>query len=325
MEVSFWVWVAVIGAILAALALDLLVFHKDAHEVSIREAAITSSIWIATGLIFGLGIWKFGGSEAAGEYYAGYVIEKALSVENIFVFALILGYFAVPVKYQHRVLFYGVLGALILRAIFIAAGAELLARFHWTIYIFGAFLVVTAIKMLRHSDKSMDPGKNPIVRGIRRIIPVTEEYHGQKFFVRINGKRIATPMFVVLITIETSDVVFAVDSIPAIFAVTNDTFIVFTSNAFAILGLRALYFLLAGAMARLSYLKLGLAGVLGFVGVKMLLSEWYKPPILISLAVIVGILVVATVASLRRPVPVHVVTRAEPLGPVRDAEPAESS
>jgi tellurite resistance protein TerC len=303
MDVSIWVWVAVVVAILAALALDLLVFHRDAHEVSMREAAITSSIWVAMGLAFGLGIWKFGGGQAAGEYYAGYVIEKALSVENIFVFALILGYFAVPLKYQHRVLFYGVLGALILRAAFIAAGDELLDRFHWTIYFFGAFLVFTAIKMIRHTEKKMDPGKNPLVRGLRRIMPVSEEYHGQKFFVRHQGKLIATPMFAVLLAIETSDVVFAVDSIPAIFAITDDTFIVFTSNAFAILGLRALYFLLAGAMARLSYLKLGLAAVLGFVGVKMLVSSWIKPPIALSLGVILGILAIATIASLRRTVP----------------------
>jgi tellurite resistance protein TerC len=329
MDVAIWVWVAVVVVILVALAVDLLVFHRDAHEISMREAAITSSIWVAMGLAFGLGVWKFGGGQAAGEYYAGYVIEKALSVENIFVFALILGYFAVPPKYQHRVLFYGVLGALILRAIFIAAGAELLDRFHWTVYIFGAFLVLTAIKMVRHTDKKMDPGKNPLVRGLRRVMPVTEEYHGQKFFIRHKGKLMATPMFAVLLAIETSDVVFAVDSIPAIFAITDDTFIVFTSNAFAILGLRALYFLLAGAMARLSYLKLGLAAVLGFVGVKMLVSEWFKPPILVSLGVIIGILAVATIASLRRKVPMEAVggndVRAEPLSSANDEEPSSAS
>ncbi len=316
MDVSIWAWAGVVIAIVAALLLDLFVFHRDAHEVSIKEAAITSAIWISLGLAFGGLIWRWGGSQLAGEYYAGYVIEKALSVENVFVFALILGYFKVPTKYQHRVLFFGVLGALIFRAIFIAAGKTLLERFHFTIYIFGAFLVFTAIKMLRHKDMNMDPGKNPVVKALRKLMPVTDEYHGQKFFIRRNelvdgekvgvskragkGRRIATPMFAVLLAIETSDVIFAVDSIPAIFAVTNDTFIVFTSNAFAILGLRALYFLLAGAMEKLSYLKLGLAGVLGFVGVKMLISSFYKIPIVISLAVIVGILVVATIASLRR-------------------------
>ena len=316
MDVSLWVWVGVLAAILVALVLDLFVFHRDAHEVSMKEAAVTSAIWVTLGLTFGLVVWAWGGSQPAGEYFAGYVIEKALSVENIFVFALILGYFRVPTKYQHRVLFYGVLGALVFRAVFIAAGASLLDRFHFTIYVFGAFLVFTAVKMVRHADINVDPGRNPIVRGLRRVMPVTDEYHGQRFFIRRadlhegeavgvsrragKGRLVATPMLAVLLAIETSDVIFAVDSIPAIFAVTDDTFIVFTSNAFAILGLRALYFLLAGAMARLSYLKLGLAGVLGFVGVKMLVSEWYKIPILVSLGVIVSVLTIATVASLRR-------------------------
>jgi tellurite resistance protein TerC len=301
MNVPIWIWAGVVLAILAALAIDLFVFHKDAHTVSIKEAATTSAVWIALGLSFGLAIWAYGGGQAAGEYYAGYVIEKALSVENIFVFALILGYFNVPAKYQHRVLFYGVLGALVLRAIFIAAGAQLLERFHWMIYIFGAFLVFTAIKMLRHSDKKMDVGKNPLVRLLRKAMPVTTEYHGQKFFIRENKKLVATPMFAVLLAIETSDVVFAVDSIPAIFAITDDTFIVFTSNAFAILGLRALYFLLAGAMEKLAYLKLGLAGVLGFVGFKMLATDVGKLPILASLGIIIGILTIATVTSLLKP------------------------
>jgi tellurite resistance protein TerC len=316
LDVSLWVWGGVLAVILAALAVDLFVFHRDAHEVSIREAATTSAVWVALGVSFGIGVWIFAGGQPAGEFFAGYLIEKALSVENIFVFALILGYFSVPPQYQHRVLFFGVLGALVLRAAFIAAGAELLDRFHWMIYLFGAFLVFTAVKMVRHSDKQIDPGKNPLVRALRKVMPVTEHYHDQKFFIRrselgedetagqgklsTTGRLVATPMFAVLLAIETSDVVFAVDSIPAIFAVTDDTFIIFTSNAFAILGLRALYFLLAGAMAKLSYLKLGLAGVLGFVGVKMLLSDVYKLPIVVSLAVIVGILVAATVASLRR-------------------------
>jgi tellurite resistance protein TerC len=316
LDVSLWVWGGVLAIVLTALAVDLFVFHRDAHEVSIREAAQTSAIWVALGVSFGMGIWVFAGAQPAGEYFAGYLIEKALSVENIFVFALILGYFSVPPKYQHRVLFFGVLGALVLRAVFIAAGAELLERFHWMIYLFGAFLVFTAVKMVRHSDKQIDPGKNPLVRALRRLMPVTEQYHGQKFVIRrrelgadetagtskraSKGRLVATPMLAVLLAVETSDVVFAVDSIPAIFAVTNDTFIIFTSNAFAILGLRALYFLLAGAMAKLPYLKLGLAGVLGFVGLKMLVSEVYKLPIIVSLAVILAILVLATVASLQK-------------------------
>ena len=318
MDVSLWVWFAVLAAILAALAVDLFVFHKDAHEVSIKEAATTSAIWVALGLSFGVVVWQMGGSQVAGEYYAGYVIEKALSVENIFVFTLILGYFKVPAIYQHRVLFFGVLGALVFRAVFIAAGAQLLERFHFMVFVFGAFLILTAAKMVRHSEMNVDPGRNPLVRALRRVMPVTDDYHGQKFFIRraelndgesvgmsrrsSKGRLIATPMLVVLLAIETSDVIFAVDSIPAIFAITDDTFIVFTSNAFAILGLRALYFLLAGAMARLSYLKLGLAGVLGFVGIKMIVSEWYKIPILVSLGTIVAILSIATIASLRRPV-----------------------
>lgn len=319
MSVSIWVWVGVLALIIAALVVDLFVFHKDAHEVSMREAGITSAIWVSIGLAFGLGVLIFGGTQPAGEYFAGYLIEKALSVENIFVFALILGYFKVPAKYQHRVLFFGVLGALVFRAIFIAAGAELLKRFHWTIYIFGVFLIFTAIKMVRHTGASMDPGKNPLVKMLRRFMPVTDEYHGQKFTVRVSeltaseresitkssgkkladGAKVATPMLAVLLAIETSDIIFAVDSIPAIFAITNDTFIVFTSNAFAILGLRALYFLLAGAMEKLRYLKLGLAGVLGFVGVKMLMSSFYKIPIVASLSVIITVLVVSTWASLR--------------------------
>lgn len=319
MDVSIWVWAAILAAIVVALCFDLFVFHKDAHDVSLKEAGLTSAVWVTVGLSFGLLVWRWGGSQAAGEYYAGYVIEKALSVENIFVFALILGYFQVPTKYQHRVLFFGVLGALIFRAIFIFAGKQLLDRFHFTIYIFGAFLIVTAIKMLKHSEMKMDPGKNFLVRGLRKAMPVTNDYHGQKFFIRRHelhegeavgtstrsgkGKLIATPMLAVLLAIETSDVIFAVDSIPAIFAITNDTFIVFTSNAFAILGLRALYFLLAGAMQKLSYLKLGLAAVLGFVGIKMIVSSWYKMPIYVSLSVIVGLLVIATVASLLRKTP----------------------
>ncbi len=324
MDVSLWVWLAVLAAILGALALDLFVFHKDAHEVSIKEAAKTSAIWIALGVSFGLGIWAFAGGQAAGEYFAGYVIEKALSVENIFVFALILGYFAVPAKYQHRVLFYGVLGALVLRAIFIFAGAQLLERFHWMVYVFGAFLVFTAVKMLRHSDKKMDVGKNPLVRGLRRVMPVTDEYHGQKFFLRRAGKLVATPMFAVLLAIETSDVVFAVDSIPAIFAITDDTFIVFTSNAFAILGLRALYFLLAGAMERLAYLKLGLAAVLGFVGIKMLAVDVVKLPIYVSLGVIIGILTIATVTSLRKE-PLTATSQGTPSDPAAELNGATSS
>ncbi len=248
-------------------------------------------------------------------------------------FTLILGYFKVPARYQHRVLFFGVLGALVFRAVFIAAGAQLLERFHFMVFVFGAFLILTAVKMVRHSEMNVDPGRNPLVRGLRRVMPVTDDYHGQRFFIRrdelndgesvgpsrrsLKGRLIATPMFVVLLAIETSDVIFAVDSIPAIFAVTDDTFLVFTSNAFAILGLRALYFLLAGAMHKLAYLKYGLAAVLSFVGVKMLISEWYKIPIQLSLVVIASILAIATAASLRRS------AAAEPGGDRDDKETVE--
>jgi len=318
-DASIWLWLGVIAFILAMLAVDLFVFQKEAHEVSMREAVSWSVVWIACGLTFGLVVWAFGDGKAAGEYYAGYLIEKSLSVDNIFVFALILSYFAVPPKLQHRVLFYGVLGALVLRAVFIVAGAALLKEFHWAIYVFGGFLVITGIRMARHSDVEVHPERNPLLKLLRRVIPLTPDYRGEKFFVREGLRRYATPLLAVLVVIETTDVVFAVDSIPAIFAVTKDTFIVFTSNAFAILGLRALYFVLAGAMGRFVYLKVGLAAVLVYVGVKMILSETYKIPIGISLGVIAVILAVSIGASLFK-------TRGSPPGdPVAASSPEELS
>jgi TerC family integral membrane protein len=299
-DVPLYLWLLVAGGIAAALAVDLLVLHRDAHEVSMREAAITSAAWVTLGLAFGMGVWWFAGADRAGEYYAGYLIEKSLSVDNVFVFALLFSYFAVPAKYQHRVLFWGVVGALVLRAGFIAAGAALLEQFHWVIYVFGALLVITGIKMLRSTGHSVDPGRNPVLRILRRRVPMTDEYHGQRFVVRDGLRWVATPMLAVLVAIETTDVVFAVDSIPAIFAVTDEPFLVFTSNAFAILGLRALYFLLAGMMGRFTYLKTGLAAILLFVGGKMLLAEWWHVPIGVSLGVIAAILAVAIGVSLRR-------------------------
>jgi len=299
-DVPLYLWFLVMGGIAAALAVDLLVLHKDAHEVSMREAALTSAAWITLGLSFGVGVWWFAGADRAGEYYAGYLIEKSLSVDNVFVFALLFSYFAVPAKYQHRVLFWGVVGALVLRAGFIAAGAALLEQFHWVIYVFGALLVVTGVKMLRSTGHSVDPGRNPVVRVLRRRVPMTDEYHGQRFLVRDGVRWVATPMLAVLVAIETTDVVFAVDSIPAIFAVTDEPFLVFTSNAFAILGLRALYFLLAGMMDRFIYLKTGLAAILLFVGAKMLLTEWWHIPIGVSLGVIAAILAAAIGVSLHR-------------------------
>lgn len=283
------------------LALDLLVFHRKAHAVSLREALSWSAVWIALALIFNVGIYYLWGSEKALEFLAGYLIEKSLSVDNIFVFIMIFSYFAVPAIYQHRILFWGILGALIMRAIFIAAGAALLSAFHWIIYIFGGFLIITGIKMFFAGEEKIEPEKNPAVLLLRRFMPITNEFHGQRFFVRIDQRLWATPLFVVLVVIETTDVIFAVDSIPAIFAITMDPFIVYTSNIFAILGLRALYFLLAGIMDMFRYLKVGLSFVLCFVGVKMMLVDFYKIPIGVSLGVVAGILAISILASLVKP------------------------
>jgi tellurite resistance protein TerC len=300
LHVEPWIWIAFLSFIAGMLAIDLLVFQREAHAVSMREAGIWSAVWIALGLTFGAIVWLWQGPEAGGEYLAGYLIEKSLSVDNIFVFALVFGYFAVPAAYQHRVLFWGVFGALVFRAIFLAAGASLLDQFHWMIYVFGAFLVITGIRMARSNDEHVDPGKNPVLRAFRRFVPLTDELRGERFFVKESGRRLATPLLAVLVVVETTDIIFAIDSIPAIFAVTTDTFLVFTSNAFAILGLRALYFLLAGMIGRFTYLKVGLAAVLAFVGVKMLISEVYKIPIWLSLTVIATAIAGSVIVSLRR-------------------------
>lgn len=298
MDVPLWAWAAVLAVILAMLAVDLLA-HRTAHVVSVKEAAVWSAIWVSLGLGFGGVVWWAYGARAGGEYYAGYLIEKSLAVDNVFVFALIFSYFAVPREYQHRVLFYGVLGALVFRAIFIAGGAVLINNFAWILYLFGAFLVFTGAKMFTHRNDEMDPSRNPILRLVRKRVPSTDEYHGQKFWVKKAGKWVATPLFTVLVLVETTDIIFAVDSIPAIFAVTQDPFLVFTSNAFAILGLRAMYFLLADLIDRFIYLKAGLAAILVFVGIKMLLLDVYKVPIWLSLTVIATLITVAVVASLR--------------------------
>jgi tellurite resistance protein TerC len=284
--VDLWIWATFVAGIVGLLLLDLFVFHRDAHEVSFKEAALFSAFWISLGLLFGGVIWWWRGSEDAASYYAGFLIEKSLAVDNIFVFALIFTYFAVPAKYQHRVLFWGVLGALVFRAAFIAGGVALLETFHWTIYVFGAFLLFTGIRMARSRDEAIHPERNPALRLFKRVVPTTDEYHGQNLTVREAGRRMATPLLAVLVLIETSDILFAVDSIPAIFAVTNDPFLVFTSNAFAILGLRALYFMLAGMIDRFVFLKLGLAAVLVFVGAKMLLTDVWHIPVWLSLAFI---------------------------------------
>ncbi|MGL5823652.1 MAG: TerC family protein [Nocardioides sp.] len=256
-----------------------------------------STIWVALGLAFGGVVWWAYGAQAGGEYFAGYLLEKSLAVDNVFVFALIFTYFAVPREYQHRVLFYGVLGALIFRAIFIADGAVLIEQFAWILYIFGAFLIYTGWKMFAHRNSEMDPSENPLLKFVRRRVPSTEEYHGQKFWIRQGGRWVATPLFAVLLLVETTDIVFAVDSIPAIFAVTQEPFLVFTSNAFAILGLRALYFLLADLIHRFVYLKAGLAAIL--VGIKMLLLDVWKMPIWLSLSVIALSITVSVMLSLR--------------------------
>ena len=293
-----YLWIAFNVFVLGMLALDLGFFHRKAHAVSLKEASIWSTVWIVLALIFNAAVYFLWGKEQALEFLTGYVIEKSLSLDNLFVFLMIFQYFAVPAIYQHRVLFWGILGALVMRAIFIAAGVALLEAFHWMIYVFGGFLIATGIKMLLRGERKLEPEKNPVVRLFHRLMPVTNEYHGQRLFLRNGGKFYATPLVLVLIVVETTDVIFALDSIPAIFAITRDPFIVYTSNVFAILGLRALYFLLAGVMEMFRYLKVGLSLVLCFVGAKMMVVDVYKIPIGISLGVVGGILIVSVVASL---------------------------
>jgi tellurite resistance protein TerC len=303
-------WIGFNLFVLALLAIDLGVFHRHAHTVSVKEAGIWSVVWITLSLAFNAVLYFFWdrlspGStytnpEAALAFLTGYLIEKSLSVDNIFVFVLIFSYFAVPTMYQHRVLFWGIIGALVMRGILIAIGATLLKEFHWIIYVFGAFLIFTGIRMAMHQETEVHPEKNLLVRMFRRLIPVTPTYEGEHFLVRHAGKLMATPLLLVLVMVESTDLIFAVDSIPAIFAVTQDPFIVYTSNVFAILGLRSLYFVLAGVIDKFHYLRLGLSAVLTFVGIKMVLVDIYKIPITVSLGVIATILLVAVVASLIR-------------------------
>lgn len=297
--VPLWGWAALTAAIAVMLAIDLFL-HRDNHVISFREAAVWSSIWIAAGLGFGVIVWWVYGAEVSGTYYAGYLIEKALSVDNVFVFALIFTYFAVPDHYQHKVLFWGVIGALLFRLVFIFIGAELLAAFFWTAYIFGAFLIYTAYKMAFQHDNTLEPDKNLIVRLVRRVIPTDPRYHGDKLFTRVNGKRMATLLFVVLIAVEATDLIFAIDSVAAVLAITTSTFIVWTANAFAVLGLRSLYFCLSGLLRRFTHLHYGLAVLLAFAGVKLILSETPvgKLPIPLTLGVIVVTLTVSIVWSL---------------------------
>ncbi len=297
-----WLWIGFNVFILLMLALDLGVFHRKAHVVQFREAIAWTIAWVTLAMLFNMGVWYYAGAQKALEFTTGYVIEYSLSVDNIFVFAMLFSYFAVPPIYQHRVLFWGILGALVLRAIMIVAGTVLITKFAWIIYFFGAFLIITGIKMIVKREEEIHPERNPVVRWFKKFMPVTIGYRGDKFFVRENGIRMATPLFVVLLLVEISDVIFAVDSIPAIFAVTKDPFIVYTSNVFAILGLRSLYFALAGVMDKFHYLKIGLGVVLTFVGVKMLLGHTaYKIDTLVSLGVIVFVLAASIVVSLLRP------------------------
>jgi tellurite resistance protein TerC len=275
-------------AVAAMLAVDLFL-HRDNHVIGLREAAVWSAVWVAAGLAFGVLLWLWQGGDVASSYYAGYLIEKALSIDNVFIFALIFSYFAVPAAYQHKVLFWGVIGALAFRLVFIFVGAELLETFFWTAYLFGAFLIYTGYKMAFRHGEQTPPDRSPVVRLVRRVVPTDPNYHGDRFFTRVGGRRVATLLFVVLVAVEATDLVFAVDSVAAILAITTSTFIVWTANAFAILGLRSLYFCLAGLLRRFVHLHYGLAALLAFAGVKLVLSETPvgKLPIPLTLGVIV--------------------------------------
>ena len=297
---SIWFWVGFNAFVLLMLALDLGVFHRKAHEVSLKEAATWSAVWVSVALLFNAAIWWYAGPTAGLEYLTGYLVEKSLAVDNIFVIALIFSYFAVPAMYQHRVLFWGIIGALVMRGAFIAAGAYALERWHWIIYVFGGLLLLTGIKMALRKDEVVEIEHNPVVKLARRVLPLTHRYDGQKFWTRENGRRVATPLFLALILVEVTDLIFAVDSIPAIFAITRDPFIVYTSNVMAILGLRSMYFLLAGVIHRFVYLKFALSLVLVFVGAKMLLLDVFKVPTVVSLGVIATLIGGAVVLSLRK-------------------------
>ena len=295
---NIWFWVVFVAFVLGMLALDLGVFHRKAHVVRPKEAAIWTGVWVSLAFVFAGGLLAVYGKDVALTFLTGYVIEESLSVDNIFVMVLIFDYFAVPKACQHRVLFYGILGALVMRGLFIGLGTLLLARFHWIIYVFGAMLVVTGVRMAFKHDEEFDGESNPIVRLVRRVVPLTADFRGKYFFTTENGRRMATPLLLVLVLVEFTDLVFAVDSIPAIFGVTRDPFIVFTSNIFAVLGLRSLYFLLAAVVDRFYLLKYGLAVILTFVGVKMIGDRFFHIDILLSLALILGVLGLSIAASL---------------------------
>lgn len=294
-------WILFTLFIVVMLAIDLGIFNRKDHEVKVKEALVWSGVWICLALLFNIGVYFWKGQETAIQFFAGYVIEKSLSIDNIFVFLQVFAYFSVPAIYQHKILFWGVLGAIVMRAIFIVAGVALIAKFHWIIYVFGAFLVFTGIKMVFTKDKEMHPEKNPLIRLLRRFMPISNDYEGGKFLIMRSGIIMATPLMVVLLVIETTDVIFAVDSIPAILAITTDPFIVFSSNLFAIMGLRSLFFVLAGVIKRFHYIHYGLAAILAFVGVKMLVSDFYKLPSAAALAAVAAILSLSMIASVLWP------------------------
>lgn len=301
MSYPLWLWFAFNLFVLAMLALDLGVFHRKAHVIGLRESLTWTAVWVVLALGFNLGIWHFFGAQRGLEFLTGYLIEKSLSVDNIFVFALLFSYFAVPAQLQHKVLFWGILGALAMRAGMIAVGSALLERFAWLVYLFGAFLIVTGLKLIFQREHQPDPARNPVARLFRRFVPMTADFRGSKFLVRESGRSKATPLLLVLVMVELTDLLFAVDSIPAIFAVTRDSFVVYTSNVFAVLGLRSLYFALAGMMGKFRYLKLGLGVILGFVGLKMILSHTpWRIDTGVSLGIIFLVLAGAIVSSLIR-------------------------
>lgn len=312
---AVWPWIGFNLFVLAMLAIDLGVFHRKAHSVSLKEASIWSVVWITLALIFNAGLYFLSGTEPALQFFTGWLIEKSLSVDNIFIFVLLFTYFRVPAAYQHRVLFWGILGALVMRGILIAVGAVLLEEFHWILYLFGAFLIFTGIRMGLQKETEVHPERNPLLKLVRRIVPVTDDYEYDRFAVRRAGQFMVTPLLLVLLIIESTDLIFAVDSIPAVFAVTSDPFIVYTSNVFAILGLRSLYFVFANVIDKFYYLKLGLAVILSYVGVKMVLADIYPIPTFLSLAIIALVLALAIVAS---------VIRARRL-PEKPVEPKEQS
>ncbi|MFH1891355.1 MAG: TerC family protein [Candidatus Zixiibacteriota bacterium] len=295
---KYFLWIGFNILVLLMLAIDLGFFHRKDHEISIKEALLWSVIWIVVALVFNVGVYFWRGTEVSLQFFTGYVIERTLSIDNIFVFLLIFTYFQVPTKYQYKVLIWGILGALIFRGLFIAVGTILIAKFHWLIYVFGAFLVFTGIRMGFGGDTKVEPERNPILRLVRKLLPITAKYEGGKFFVRRNKRTLGTPLLVVLVVIETTDIVFAVDSIPAIFAITLDPFIVYTSNVFAILGLRALYFAMAGLMKLFYYLRYALAAILALVGIKMLLSTIYPIPNSIALGTVALLLAASIILSL---------------------------